>query len=141
MGLWFPGISLTVPLSGLEGARSRRYPKFFMIATFFNSGRHLYWSQDWPRWYYENDPPLAFVSYRHFRGCGRLIGEARIQHFGHLYGLNGGSAQVAVEYAGRRWEICCLPHRIFYVVDIRGQQMVAMSKRPVTLPRALLSHG
>ncbi len=138
----FPGSHLVKsisPLPYMPGERTRDASR--VIATLFNSGQHLYWDLSPPRWYGEFDQPLVFLSYRDFSGCGRMLAGAQIQHLGHLYGVRGGPAQVAVEHGFTRWRLTCKPCILYYIIDFSGIQGVFQSRRSAVLSRRLLSHG
>jgi len=112
-----------------------------VAATLFNSGKHLYWDQSWPRWYNTFDQPLFFLPFREFSEFGGNLGSVRIQHMGHLYGVLGGIARVGLDYRGIHWNLQCEPLRLYYLVDFDGPQAWFASQNFVKLPRELLSHG
>jgi hypothetical protein len=138
----FPGSHWCERLSCLSHTpRGYRLSDQEIIATLYNSGQHLYYDRRWPCQYKPYDQRLFFLPFREFCGHGRSLGDVHIQHFGHLYGLSGGPAQVAVEYNGIRWELRCEPKRFYYIVDFDGPQAVFANRMLATLPWQLLSHG
>ena len=138
----FPGVHLVTPISAVPegGSNRKRLSATSVAATLFNSGKHLYFERSWPSWYQAYDQPLHFLPYKEYSGVGRWIGNVRVQHLGHLYGLHGGPAQVAVAYQGVEWRIKCVPCCLYWVIDFDGSQAVFYRER-VVLPRQLLSHG
>ena len=139
----FSGSNLVELSSSVSGCNSNNRVLFGsrVIATLFNGGRHLYFDQNWPRRYFDGEQRLHFLRYMEFCGVGRHLSDVHIQHMGHLYGLNGGPAQVAVSCCGVLWKLRCVKCRLYHVIDFGGPQAVFVSKEPVVLPRSLLSFG
>lgn len=126
--------------SHLEGRKKHRGRA--VIATLFNSGRHLYFDQSWPRWYEAYDQPLYFLRYKEFCGDGMTINDVHVQHLGHINGVSGGEATVRIEYGNVQWTVSCNPCRLYYLIDFFDEaQALFVSDNFVVLPRTLLEQG
>lgn len=104
----------------------------------FNSGNHLYADVGFPRWYHGYEQPLQFLSYRNWCGEGDHWNGVRVQHLGHLYGVNGGDAQVRLSYRGFVFQQKLIPCRLYVLVDCGEAVGLFMHNRTAVLPKNLL---
>lgn len=111
------------------------------IVTLFNSGKHLYIDLEPPHWYEEWEQPIIFLNYREYCGNGKDIYGIRVQHLGHLFGVLGGDARVALTLGSTKWNINLNPCRLYTIAMMHAQQVLFMSNKVVVLPKTLLSRG
>ena len=122
-------------------------PKFYseqrVIAAFYNSGKHVYWSTSWPT--KGQTKTFKILWFAKFGSWSCLHTNVWVRHIGHSWFKNSkgdANTTILVRCNGIFWNLKIQPHQKIYVVEYYPFQSVYRSfKRTGAIDQKSLSHG
>jgi hypothetical protein len=104
----------------------------------YNDGLHLYRGKGLPSQFYSGKR-LIRLRYREFCGEGRYVNHARafFQHLGHLYGINGGPAEIVVRIGQNSptWRLQIAPFQAVVIAKyFLGRTQVLFTRTDTRFP-------